>query len=116
VDFMWGALRDESFGLGLLDALNNNGGLEGRGKGVDLVWRSRANNPVNKWYFERSNGFVKLDEMGKGGTPGMLFWCDAEERLEKYRKEKTMPFVALEESERLEHWNQVVGIIPSCWK
>lgn len=118
VDFMWGALRDESFGLGLLDALNNNGGLEGRGNGVDLVWRSRADNPVNKWYFERSNGFVKLDEMGKGGTPGMLFWCDAEERLEKYQKssEGKVPYISKDESGRLGHWNEVVGAIKSCWK
>jgi len=113
VDFMWGALRDESFGLGLLDALNNNGGLEGRGQGVDLVWRSRANNPVNKWYFERSNGFVKLAEMGKGGTPGMLFWCDAEKRVESYEKHG---FMAKEEEKRLAHWSNVVGAIKSCWK
>lgn len=48
VDFLWLALRDESFGLGLLDALNTNGGLEGKGVGKDLVWRSRGNNPINK--------------------------------------------------------------------
>lgn len=63
VDFLWGALRDESFGLGNLDALNNNGGLSGIGQPVDLVWRSRTDNPVNRWYFERSNGFIKLPRL-----------------------------------------------------
>ncbi|GAA99668.1 uncharacterized protein L969DRAFT_47295 [Mixia osmundae IAM 14324] len=86
VDFLWGALRDESFGLGLLDALNNNGGLEGRGIGRDLVWRSRRDNPVNKWYFERSNGFAHV-QMGPGGSDGTLFWADSESRLERFKQE-----------------------------
>lgn len=117
VDFLWGALRDESFGLGLLDALNNNGGLEGKGEPVDLIWRSRANNPVNKWYFERSSGFAKLAEMGKGGTPGMLFWCDAEKRVQEQETlnrglGKPVPFVTEEEKGRLESWCDVIGAIP----
>lgn len=49
VDFLWGALRDEVQGLGLLDALNDNGGKGGFGRGRDLVWKSRADNPVNRW-------------------------------------------------------------------
>jgi amino-acid N-acetyltransferase len=115
VDFLWGALRDETFGLGLLDALNNNGGLEGRGQGVDLVWRSRADNMVNKWYFERSNGFAKLQEMGKGGVPGVLFWCDAEQRVEEYAKDQDgVPFIADEESGRTKHWMEVIGGIQRC--
>ena len=40
VDFLWNALRDEVHGLGLLDALNNNGGHNGIGQGRDLVWKS----------------------------------------------------------------------------
>ncbi|EEP77582.1 conserved hypothetical protein [Uncinocarpus reesii 1704] len=36
-------------------------------KGV--CWRSRANNPVNKWYFERSRGTWKLP-----GTNWTMFW------------------------------------------
>lgn len=115
VDFLWGALRDESFGLGLLDALNNNGGLEGRGSPVDLVWRSRADNPVNKWYFERSSGFAKLAEMGKGGVPGALFWCDAEKRViqeEERSPGKTAPFITESESGRLQRWSEICGAIP----
>jgi amino-acid N-acetyltransferase len=115
VDFLWGALRDETFGLGLLDALNNNGGLEGRGTGVDLVWRSRADNMINRWYFERSNGFAKLNEMGKGGVPGVLFWCDAEQRVEAYGTRKEgVPFVTREERGRTQHWMEVIGRIPRC--
>lgn len=89
VDFLWGALRDEVHGLGVLDALNHNGGKNGVGVGRDLVWKSRAVNPVNRWYFERSNGFVRLPP-AFGLAPGapvpdtsawVLFWCDAEQRL-----------------------------------
>lgn len=105
VDFLWVALHDESYGLGLASALNPNvGGRQGRGVGRDLVWRSRAGNPVNGWYFERSTGHKRIvpllsssstssslapreDEdakkvMGKKkGSEWVLFWCDAEERL-----------------------------------
>ena len=34
-----------------------------------VCWRSRANNPVNKWYFERAKGSWKLP-----GTQWTLFW------------------------------------------
>lgn len=34
-----------------------------------VVWRSRKNNPVNKWYFERSQGTWKLP-----GTDWTMFW------------------------------------------
>ncbi|KAI0165683.1 N-acetylglutamate synthase [Xylariaceae sp. FL1272] len=36
-------------------------------KGV--CWRSRKNNPVNKWYFERSRGTLKLSDMN-----WTMFW------------------------------------------
>lgn len=89
VDFLWGALRDEVHGAGLLDALNQNGGLNGFGVGRDLVWKSRATNPVNRWYYERSNGFIKIDTRTpeakrKDPAPHLdwaMFWCDAEQRL-----------------------------------
>ncbi|CAO1613796.1 unnamed protein product [Sympodiomycopsis kandeliae] len=102
VDFLWGALRDEVQGLGLLDALNDNGGKGGFGKGRDLVWKSRADNPVNRWYYERSNGFVKVDttpqelrqekttEELERGRNWMMFWCDAEERLSKWSGERRL--------------------------
>ncbi|KAK0522710.1 Amino-acid acetyltransferase, mitochondrial [Tilletia horrida] len=110
VDFLWGALRDEVHGLGLLDALNENGGKGGFGAGRDLVWKSRGENTVNRWYFERSNGFVRIP--GGGGTtttpgtkqgeregeedddqarlPWVMFWCDAEERLANMSGEKRL--------------------------
>lgn len=125
VDFMWTALRDETFGLGLLDALNPNGGKEGIGFGVDLVWRSRADNPVNKWYFERSNGFVHISEMGSGGSKGTLFWCDAEDRLVRHmendgtgspNERKSISMVMKEEEGRLARWARVIGGIKGCWK
>ncbi|KAK9899772.1 hypothetical protein P389DRAFT_156695 [Cystobasidium minutum MCA 4210] len=125
VDFLWTALRDETFGLGLLDALNPNGGKEGIGMGVDLVWRSRADNPVNKWYFERSNGFIHISEMGKGGSKGTLFWCDAEDRLVRHmendavgypNERKSISIVMKEEEGRLARWARVIGAIKSCWR
>jgi amino-acid N-acetyltransferase len=121
VDFLWGALRDESFGLGLLDSLNNNGGREGRGEGRDLVWRSRRDNPVNKWYFERSNGFARI-EMGTGGAEGLMFWCDAEDRLERVKREAESGqrdgrpgWILDEEKQRLERWTKTISAIKSCW-
>jgi amino-acid N-acetyltransferase len=82
VDFLWVALHDESYGLGLTSALNPNiGGKQGYGTGKDLVWRSRADNPVNKWYFERANGHIKLGSPAPGSPAWVMFWCDAEERL-----------------------------------
>jgi amino-acid N-acetyltransferase len=38
-----------------------------------VCWRSRLNNPVNKWYFERSRGTWHLS-----GTQWTMFWTDAE--------------------------------------
>ncbi|TPX36967.1 amino-acid N-acetyltransferase [Synchytrium microbalum] len=39
----------------------------------DLSWRSRADNPVNKWYFERSDGNLRVP-----GGHWMLFWYGSE--------------------------------------
>ncbi|ORY29014.1 mitochondrial putative amino-acid acetyltransferase [Naematelia encephala] len=130
VDFLWVALRDETYGLGLLDASNPSiGSLSGQGRGRDLVWRSRADNPVNKWYFERSNGFLWLppegadpeDRMKKGWK---MFWCDAEQRLRETAQQEGREFgggrlirpVELEERGRLEQWAPVIGGITSAWK
>ncbi|KDQ18382.1 hypothetical protein BOTBODRAFT_154302 [Botryobasidium botryosum FD-172 SS1] len=127
VDFLWGALQDESYGLGLASALNPNvGGKHGRGVGRDLVWRSRANNPVNKWYYERSSGHLRLGQW-------VLFWCDAEERLARREQEKRMggglevwkgrkrgveglSFVEEGDRGRLERWSKVIDEIKSSWK
>ena len=133
VDFLWVALRDETYGLGLLDAANpSEGSLSGVGRGRDLVWRSRADNPVNKWYYERSNGFLYLppDELvseevvvsKKSGWK--MFWCDAEERIREKAREEGREFgggslvriVEAEERGRLERWAPVVGGIKSSWQ
>ncbi|KAI8447328.1 amino-acid N-acetyltransferase [Phakopsora pachyrhizi] len=132
VDFLWGALRDETFGLGSLDALNDNGGLGGIGEPVDLVWRSRVDNPVNKWYWERSNGFIKMedDELSEESfsssssrsdpkTMFSLFWCYAERRNcldpEGQRRVEGKNNFATVDPGRLEKWCQVIKKIPTCW-
>ena len=111
VDFLWVALHDESYGLGLSYAANPNGGKEGCGVGRDLVWRSRSDNPVNKWYFERSTGHMR---MGKW----VMFWCDGEKRLkieEGRRGYSGLSLVEDWEHHRLSTWAKAVNDIPSCW-
>lgn len=111
VDFLWVALHDESYGLGHPFSINPNGGKEGKGEGRDLVWRSRSNNPVNKWYFERSTGHIRMGSW-------VLFWCDAEKRLrsEEARSNSLLSHIEDWESGRLERWAEVVTKIPSAWK
>ncbi|WFD20966.1 amino-acid N-acetyltransferase [Malassezia caprae] len=129
VDFLWGALRDEVHGLGLLDALNNNGGKGGIGRGRDLVWKSRGTNVVNPWYLERSSGFVRLP------SGWLMFWCDAEDRLKELAGEPIipagarlddvwtsgpprlpmLPVIAPQEQGRLERWAQCLGTLSSAW-
>jgi amino-acid N-acetyltransferase len=41
-----------------------------------VVWRSRRDNPVNKWYFERSNGTWKLPN-----SNWTMFWTGSEVEL-----------------------------------
>ncbi|KAH9858226.1 mitochondrial amino-acid acetyltransferase [Lenzites betulinus] len=112
VDFLWVALHDETYGLGLPFSANPNGGKEGKGEGRDLVWRSRADNPVNKWYFERSTGHMRQGDW-------VLFWCDAEVRLkteEGRRANAGLSYLEEWEEGRLATWNDVVMKIPSSWK
>ncbi|KIJ46491.1 hypothetical protein M422DRAFT_46206 [Sphaerobolus stellatus SS14] len=120
VDFLWVALHDESYGLGLPSSVNPHGGKEGRGHGQDLVWRSRADNPVNKWYFERSSGHLRLGKW-------VLFWCDAEDRLKVEaerraaavagtgRRRESPSYIEPAEQDRLGHWADAVATIPSSW-
>ncbi|KAI0319712.1 hypothetical protein OF83DRAFT_1259702 [Amylostereum chailletii] len=111
VDFLWVALHDETYGLGAPFSVNPNGGKEGRGEGQDLVWRSRANNPVNKWYFERSSGHVRMGDW-------VLFWCDAEKRLkieEGRRGAVGLSYIEDWEAGRLSVWADVVPKIASSW-
>ncbi|EJF67069.1 mitochondrial amino-acid acetyltransferase [Dichomitus squalens LYAD-421 SS1] len=112
VDFLWVALHDETYGLGLPFSANPNGGKEGKGEGRDLVWRSRADNPVNKWYFERSTGHIRQGDW-------VLFWCDAEARLkteEGRRASAGLSYLEDWEVGRLATWSDVVMKIPSSWK
>lgn len=114
VDFLWVALRDETYGLGLLDAMNPSiGSLKGVGEGKDLVWRSRSNNPVNKWYFERSNGSLTCGDNGAW----KLFWCDAEQRVRDMAQENGSLMHVIEKSERgrLENWEPAIMSIKSAW-
>lgn len=111
VDFLWVALHDETYGLGHPFSVNPNGGKEGSGEARDLVWRSRATNPINKWYFERSTGHIRLGDW-------ILFWCDAEGRLrteEGRRANAGLSFVEEWEENRLPTWADVVTKIPSSW-
>ncbi|KAK4688899.1 amino-acid N-acetyltransferase, partial [Tremellales sp. Uapishka_1] len=115
VDFLWVALRDETYGLGLADSANSNeGSLKGQGRGRDLVWRSRANNPVNKWYYERSSGFVTLPQGN-----WKMFWCDAEQKVGEYGadRERTgeVRVVESDEAGRLQRWSPTVEGIGSAW-
>ncbi|KAI9461006.1 hypothetical protein BJY52DRAFT_244010 [Lactarius psammicola] len=112
VDFLWVALHDETYGLGLPFSVNPNGGKEGQGEGKDLVWRSRSNNPINKWYFERSSGHLRMGDW-------VLFWCDAERRLKTEtgrRASAGLSYVEEWERGRLGLWADVVPKVPSSWK
>ncbi|KAF8846230.1 mitochondrial amino-acid acetyltransferase [Paxillus ammoniavirescens] len=112
VDFLWVALHDESYGLGHPFSINPNGGKAGKGEGRDLVWRSRSNNPVNKWYFDRSTGHTRMGSW-------VLFWCDAEKKLkleESRRADAGLSYIENWETGRLGKWADVVTKIPSAWK
>jgi amino-acid N-acetyltransferase len=117
VDFLWVALHDESYGLGHPYSVNPNGGNEGMGVGRDLVWRSRANNPINKWYFERCSGHVRDGDW-------ITFWCDAEMRLKDALTEKAnangrirakLSYVEGGEEGRGKRWQDTLAAIPSVW-
>ncbi|ANB14949.1 acetyl-CoA:L-glutamate N-acetyltransferase [Sugiyamaella lignohabitans] len=41
----------------------------------EILWRSRANNPVNKWYFERSKGTQRVPN-----SHWMMFWNGSDSR------------------------------------
>lgn len=112
VDFLWVALHDESYGLGHPFSINPNGGKEGKGEGRDLVWRSRDDNPINKWYFERSSGHMRMGSW-------VFFWCDAEKRLkveEGRRASAGLSYIEEWEENRLSRWKDVITKIPSVWK
>ena len=59
-----------------------------------VCWRSRKNNPVNKWYFERSRGSWKLDD-----SNWAMFW--------------TTPDAALDAQEIRDYENVCKYVVPS---
>ncbi|KAI1386139.1 N-acetylglutamate synthase [Hypoxylon trugodes] len=59
-----------------------------------VCWRSRKNNPVNKWYFERSRGSLKFNDMN-----WTMFW--------------TTPHLALDEQRFQDYESVCRGIKPS---
>jgi amino-acid N-acetyltransferase len=67
---------------------------------------------VNKWYFERSSGHVRLGAW-------LLFWCDAEKRLkieQGRRGSAGLSYIEDWEKGRLSDWAEVALKIPSSWK
>ncbi|CAG8444250.1 3606_t:CDS:2 [Ambispora leptoticha] len=48
-----------------------------------IMWRARVNNPVNKWYFERADGNLRVP-----GSQWMMFWYGNEElkRIKQHAK------------------------------
>ncbi|KNE69995.1 hypothetical protein AMAG_14834 [Allomyces macrogynus ATCC 38327] len=50
----------------------------------ELVWRSRGNNPVNAWYFDRADGMVKLGNLPQGEKSGWTVFWYGPERVDEY--------------------------------
>ena len=68
-----------------------------------VVWRSRKNNPVNKWYFERSVGTWKLP-----GSQWCMFWTGDDVDFRR----------GVEEEEKRKRWDDYVGVcsgIEASW-
>ncbi|POW01177.1 hypothetical protein PSTT_12664, partial [Puccinia striiformis] len=103
----------------------------GIGEPVDLVWRSRSDNPVNRWYFERSNGFIKLPPSHLSNPSSVkptfsLFWCAADhhsslDNLKHPSTHTTNPSVETSSSSshidimkptQLQTWCRIINQIP----
>ena len=50
-----------------------------------VVWRSRKDNPVNKWYFERARGTWQLPVKEPGGQGWTMFWTTEGVREERFK-------------------------------
>ncbi|EPY49331.1 acetylglutamate synthase Arg6 [Schizosaccharomyces cryophilus OY26] len=61
----------------------------------ELIWRSRLDNPVNKWYFERSVGSLKSPK-----TPWRLFWTGD---------------IQVKNLDHIEHYLNVIDRIQPTW-
>ncbi|KAH8556213.1 hypothetical protein BGW37DRAFT_4173 [Umbelopsis sp. PMI_123] len=62
------AIAPQSQGIGLTDILWKRM----HDAWPELMWRSRKDNGVNKWYFERSDGFLRLQD-----SNWVMFWYGA---------------------------------------
>ena len=72
-----------------------------------VVWRSRQNNPVNKWYFERSVGTWKLP-----GSQWCMFWTGDDVDFDNAKSKK-------DERERERRWQDYAGVcgsIEASWE
>ena len=49
----------------------------------NLCWRSRTSNPVNKWYFDRADGSIKMKRDIEDHHYWTLFWYGPEFKLNK---------------------------------
>ncbi|KAL9621264.1 MAG: hypothetical protein Q9160_004285 [Pyrenula sp. 1 TL-2023] len=65
-----------------------------------VCWRSRADNPVNKWYFQRAKGTMKLR-----GSQWMMFWTGELPGESPGERER----------ERLDHYEAVCRGVGASW-
>lgn len=70
----------------------------------ELIWRSRKNNPVNKWYFERCRGSIGLP-----GSPWKLFYTG---EVFDNRMSKSFDETGFDITSTLGMYNDVVERIP----
>lgn len=77
----------------------------------ELIWRSRKNNPVNKWYFERSCGSVSApDSQWKIFYTGDIF----NKRIDKTKKNKAQPIGTVDIRKKIFDYTDIAeGIPPS---
>jgi len=64
-----------------------------------VIWRSRVDNPVNKWYFERAVGTWKLPQ----GSQWCMFWTG--EEMSDFEGETVE-----KKKERQRRWNDYVAV------
>ncbi|KAJ2006498.1 Amino-acid acetyltransferase, mitochondrial [Coemansia thaxteri] len=64
------AVLPEEQGTGMADIL----WAQLRAACPSCLWRSRSDNAVNRWYFDRSHGHARQTNDGEGGTKWVFFW------------------------------------------
>ncbi|ODV68633.1 mitochondrial amino-acid acetyltransferase [Hyphopichia burtonii NRRL Y-1933] len=75
----------------------------------ELIWRSRKNNPVNKWYFERCRGSISLpDSQWKAFYTGEIF----NKKIDKSKQRQQVGAVDIKK--KIHEYTKIVeGIAPS---